>query len=91
MRKILQNEPAGIAGAFIAVIAVAKAFLRWGGIEVPAEVDTSLQVAIAAWVGLYVRSQVAPIAGPQNAEVMKAVVLNTVDGSVGGKNHSRRS
>jgi hypothetical protein len=74
MRRLLQNEPAAIAGGFIAIIAVAKAFLRWGGIEVPAEVDTSVQVAIAAWVGLYVRSKVAPTEGPQNADVKAAAV-----------------
>jgi ABC-type Co2+ transport system permease subunit len=69
LKKLVQNEPAALAGAFIAIQAVVKAFLRWGGIDVPAELDTSLQVAIAAWVGLFVRSRVAPTEGPQNAAV----------------------
>ena len=72
MRRLFQNEPAAIAGAFIAIQAVAKAAFRWAGIEVPAELDTSLQVAIAAWVGLFVRSQVAPTEGSQNAMVKAA-------------------
>lgn len=76
MKKLFQNEPAAIAGAFIAIQAVTKAALRWAGTEVPAEFDTSLQVAIAAWVGLFVRSRVAPTEGPQNAAV-KAMALTT--------------
>ena len=80
MKRIFQNEPAAIAGAFIAILAVAKAILRWAGIEVPNEVDTSIQLAVAAWVGLIVRNQVAPVTGPQNAEV-RAVVMGTGDGT----------
>jgi hypothetical protein len=60
MSRIWDNEPASIAGAFIAIVAVVKAFLRWGGIEVPTEADTAVQLAIAAWVGLLVRSKVTP-------------------------------
>lgn len=81
MKRIFQNEPAAVTGAFIALLAVLKAFLRWGGIDVPNEVDTTVQVAIGAWVGLILRQQVAPILGPQNATV-KAVVEGTGDGTI---------
>ena len=74
MKTLWQNEPAAISGAFIALIAVVRAFLRWGGVEVPDEVDNSVQIAIAAWVGIMLRSRVAPVAGPQNAPVAAGVV-----------------
>lgn len=81
LTRVFQNEPNAIAGGFIALLAVVKALLRWGGIEVPAEVDTALQIAVGAWVGLFVRSQVAPVNGPQNMTV-KAIVKGTGDGSI---------
>lgn len=80
-KRLWDNESAGLAGAFIAIVAVVKAFLRWGGVDVPPEVDTSLQVAIGAWVGLFVRSKVAPVDGPQNATV-RAVVQGTGSGTI---------
>jgi hypothetical protein len=72
VKRLWDNEPAAIAGAFIAITALAKALLRWGGIEVPAEVDTTMQVVVAAWVGLFVRSKSTPVDGPQNTAVRDA-------------------
>lgn len=76
IKNIWNNEPAAISGAMIALLAVAKACLRWAGVEVPAEVDTTVQVAIGAWVGLFLRSKVTPIDGPANADV-KAMVRDS--------------
>ena len=69
MKTLWQNEPARVSAGFIALVAVIRAFLRWGGVEVPDEVDNTVQFAIAAWVGIILRERVAPVVGPQNAPV----------------------